>query len=363
MIYLSPVPWASFAQRPHKFVSWFQRKYGGRVLWYEPYATRFPSFSDVWRVKSSNSPSTSLQIPDWLTVVSPGGLAIEPLPGSKVLNNFLWQAVLKQASGFAVEGECILAIGKPSVLAAEILKALPHCKTLYDAMDDFPAFYSGLSQFAMKRRERNIVALVDAVWASSTLLYQRWSSKRNNVHLVYNGLDLDIIQSARPMPINKDRRIFGYIGTIGKWFDWEIVIALADLVPRDIVRIIGPVFKPASRTLPDNIELLPPREHARAIAEMACFDVGLIPFLRNNLTESVDPIKYYEYRSFGIPVISTSFGEMNYRKNLEGVHIVDDINGLRRIIPEACKDIRSREINRDFVEANSWAARFNQTGL
>lgn len=365
LIYLSPVPWASFAQRPHKFVSWFQKKYGGRVLWLEPYATRFPSLSDLRRVKTNNSGlSSASQNPAWLTVVSPGGLPIEPFPGSKLFNNFVWRTTLMKSISFAAEEECTLVIGKPSVLALEILKALPHCKALYDAMDDFSAFYSGFSQSAMKRREVSIAMNVDDIWASSTLLYRRWENIHKNVQLVYNGIDADIIQRVTATPsINGSRRIFGYIGTIGKWFDWDLVIALARAVPNDLVRIIGPVFKLAPETLPANVELLPPCDHEQALAQMTRFDVGLIPFLRNKLTRSVDPIKYYEYRAFGIPVISTDFGEMCFRGDSEGVHLVSDGADLERVILLACRDNKERKLDHSFAELNSWANRFNQTGL
>ena len=31
LVYFSPVPWASFAQRPHKFVEWFHARCGAIV--------------------------------------------------------------------------------------------------------------------------------------------------------------------------------------------------------------------------------------------------------------------------------------------------------------------------------------------
>lgn len=258
-------------------------------------------------------------------------------------------------------------VGKPSALALEILKSLPQCRTLYDAMDDFPAFYSGYSQSAMKRRELNIVAAVDNIWTSSTLLYQKWSSLHKNVYLVYNAMDIDIVNLIKTNTgINSkrsSRKIFGYIGTVGKWFDWEMVIALAKAMPDDLIRIIGPVFKSAPTPLPANIEMLPPCEHSQALAEMIKFDVGLIPFLQNELTSSVDPIKYYEYRAFGIPIISSNFGEMSHRANSEGVHLVENGEGVDEAILRACNEIKERRIDQQFSESNSWTARFNQAEL
>lgn len=360
LIYLSPLPWESFAQRPHKFVTWFLKKYGGRVLWIEPYPTRLPLLADIKRVvvKALADPAV---IPEGLTVVSIKSLPIEPLPGSGLANLFVWRKVLAKAIKFAADGNCTLVVGKPSVFAEQLMKALPQCKSLYDAMDDFPAFYHGFSRRAMMRREENIVSLADEVWTSSTLLYEKWSSKHDYVRLVFNGLDADISPSLDVR--SGDRTIFGYLGTVGKWFDWEMVLALASTVPDDLIRIIGPIYKPAPCQLPANIQVFPPCEHTQAMNELAQFDVGLIPFLRNGLTNSVDPIKYYEYRALKIPVISTDFGEMRYRGDANGVFLIRDGASLENLVESARKEVRVKRLDMDFISLNSWAARFDQADL
>lgn len=360
LIYLSPVPWESFAQRPHKFVRWFLKKYGGRVLWIDPYPTRFPLFADLRRGAVKALTDLAI-IPEGLTVISIKSLPIEPLLGSGVANWFVWQKALAKAIEFAADGNCTLAIGKPSVFAIQLMKALPECRSLYDAMDDFPAFYHGFSRRAMMRREENIVSLADEVWTSSTLLYEKWSGKQGRVRLVFNGLDAEISPSLSAR--SGDNTIFGYLGTVGNWFDWEMVLTLARTVPDDLIRIIGPIYKSAQCQLPANIQVYPPCEHTQAMNELAQFDVGLIPFLRNELTDSVDPIKYYEYRALKIPVISTDFGEMRFRGKEDGVFIFRDGASLKNLVESAHKEVGLKRLDKDFISLNSWAARFDQAGL
>ena len=36
LVYFSPVPWASYAQRPHKFVEWFHARRVLKVRWVDP---------------------------------------------------------------------------------------------------------------------------------------------------------------------------------------------------------------------------------------------------------------------------------------------------------------------------------------
>ncbi|MEL4073352.1 hypothetical protein WKW50_24840 [Ochrobactrum sp. GPK 3] len=361
LIYLSPVPWASFAQRPQKFVNWFHAQYGGEVLWIEPYATRFPSWHDLKRARHTPVESHSAQVPSWLTRIKVSSIPIEPLPGSAWLNQYLWKRVIGAAVDFANVGDCSLVIGKPSVLAITLMKTLPDIFAVYDAMDDFPAFYRGLSRQAMRWREAQVMAKADEVWTSSTVLYDRVNLSPRKMRLIKNGLDAAAVEAIKPIEANPDQKVFGYIGTIGAWFDWDMVIALARAAPNDIVRIIGPIFKAPPKNLPANIELLPPCEHALAMEYMGGMDVGLIPFLKNELTASVDPIKYYEYRALGMPVISTAFGEMLNHGSDEDTFLVNGLGEIACTVNKARASIRSKRLDIAFVQANSWDARFNQT--
>lgn len=331
------------------------------MVWIDPYATRFPVLADLRHLfRRSDETHGSDLTPEWLTLIRPDSLPIEPLPGSGYLNGGLWRPTFTEALRLASQSDCVIVVGKPSVLAIKIIKALRDCRLIYDAMDDFPAFYHGFSRTAMKQTETRTASLADVIWASSTTLYERWRSKHNNVRLLYNGLDFDIISSVKPETEPSDRTIFGYLGTIGNWFDWEMIVALARMVPYDLVRIHGPIYKRPIGKLPPNIELCPPSEHAEAMTQMTHFDVGLIPFLKNELTDSVDPIKYYEYRAFRIPVLSSDFGEMQYRSRNDGVYVARDLAELEKMVAEVRKSIQARHLDQIFAKENSWDARFDQ---
>lgn len=359
LLYLSPVPWESFSQRPHKFVEWFQNRTGGLVLWVDPYPTRFPNWKDLWHARPSVKTTQKNNTPPWLTVLKPWGLPIEPLPGSGLINMRLWHCQLKQITDFANHSKTWLAIGKPSIFALELLKLLQHCPSLYDAMDDFPTFYTGLSGIALARREREIARQVDVIWASSSKLKSQWEHINSNVCLVHNGLDLSAIKEAELMSKSSKNGIFGYTGTIASWFDWNWVYNLSKVRPNNEIRLIGPVFERPPSKLPNNVKLLPACNHAAALKAMMQFHVGLIPFKINKLTASVDPIKYYEYRALGLPIISTNFGEMSLRSDNAGVFISRSTNDLTNIATSAIQFRHDTEITQKFAQQNTWEARFD----
>ena len=363
LVYLSPVPWESFAQRPHKFVGWFYSRTGGAVLWVDPYPTRFPKLQDLWRRQPLASNSHLRNMPTWLTVLKLRGLPIEPLPGSGWVNSQLWQYRLQQVCKFANHSNAVVAVGKPSVFALEILKRLRHSPTLYDAMDDFPAFYTGFSRLALARREAAIAQRVDLISASSSELKSRWERNHKDVRLVHNGLDLLAMQHVTGEPALSGKKIFGYVGTIASWFDWAWICALAKLRPNDEVRLIGPVFEQSACKLPSNVKMLPTCDHAAGLLAMKQFHVGLIPFKKTTLTASVDPIKYYEYRAFGLPVISTNFGEMSLRSGQRGVFITKSEYDLSAMVQAALLFKGDAGLDRVFAKENTWEARFDAAGF
>ncbi|MDP3330446.1 MAG: glycosyl transferase [Methylococcaceae bacterium] len=323
----------------------------------DPYPTRFPLLSDFRRIGMHHSQENCLR-PAWLKVINPSTLPIEPMPTSGWVNTLLWQATLNDIKAFSLNKQTLLVIGKPSVFALTVLKLLKGRKSIYDAMDDFPAFYSGLSRFALRIREKMLVKRVSCVLASSTTLKQHWNNVRGDVQLVPNGLDAAALpESIGPVPLRQNK-VFGYVGTIASWFDWNWVIALAKARPLDVVRLIGPVFTPTPNLLPKNIEILPPCNHQAALHAMQNFDVGLIPFLKNELTASVDPIKYYEYRALGLPVISTDFGEMAFRVNEEGVFLSQYSKDIIDLVQGALLYNIDSESVRKFKANNTWEARF-----
>ncbi len=357
LVYLSPVPWFSFAQRPHKFVEWFHSTTGGDVLWVDPYPTRFPSFSDFRRLDHQGSKANCTH-PAWLKVIQPPALPLEPLPFSGWINAWMWRKVLSDACAFACQKPTLLAFGKPSALALAVLKRIDAAVSVYDVMDNFPSFYSGLSRIALRRRERELIGRVTHVLASSTALKLRWGDVRPDIQFVQNGLDASVMPIPKVSTMVRETKVFGYVGTIGSWFDWEWIVNLARLRPQDSVRLIGPMFTRSPLTLPANVEIHPPCAHEDALRAMQEFDVGLIPFKSNELTTSVDPIKYYEYRALGLPVISTDFGEMAFRGNEEGIFLsrgVQDVSGLVQRALLFSEDI---DAIRRFKVSNTWEARF-----
>lgn len=225
-------------------------------------------------------------------------------------------------------------------------------------MDDFPAFYSGLSRSSMEKTEALIAAHCDYFFCSEASLIDKLQARGIDkpVHLIPNGYDMERLPQAGKQ--NGKPAVIGFVGTIARWFDWEIVIEMARALPEVEVRLIGPQADLIPPHLPKNIHLLPACTVADAIVHSEQFTVGLIPFLQNQLTESVDPIKYYELRALGVPVWSTAFGSMTARLDEQGVsHIYRGVDWRALWAGLANNRIDLHRIQ-DFRERNDWQTRF-----
>jgi len=208
----------------------------------------------------------------------------------------------------------------------------------------------------MEKLERELMFRATNGIASSANLCSRW--KNGAALLVRNAFDAKSLPNLCAAKGSRKHPVLGYVGTIDHWFDWDAVLRIALAFPKCKVRLIGPLLAPPMRSLPANIDVMPPCSMPGAMWAMQEFSVGLVPFKVNRLTASVDPIKYYEYRAMGLPVLSTEFGEMIFHASIDdGVFLFNKENMEERLYLSLsyCDDFSKIF---DFRKKNSWDNRF-----
>jgi glycosyltransferase involved in cell wall biosynthesis len=128
-----------------------------------------------------------------------------------------------------------------------------------------------------------------------------------------NGVDFDHFQTSNGgQPTEKPR--LGYIGALAPWLDFEVVADLARRHPEWEIVLVGPILngiedQVLKLTSAPNVFHLAAVSYDRLPEILSQFNVGLIPFRRNQLTRGVNPNKLYEYLAAGLPVVTTRFSE------------------------------------------------------
>lgn len=352
LVYLAPVPYSSSYQRSHHFVDFFNRNANGGTLWINPYPGRFPQYKDIRRGRLR----VYERIDESVKVLSPPTWIAEPALRTPLLRRIIWKSIFDHVAAFVDGAEWSLVIGRPSLLALQLIQETHPSLSCYDAMDDFPEFYHGAARTFHSRIEAEISHKVDRILVSSITLQKKFKLHNISAELVRNGIN---VSHTTIQPKFSGRKIFGYVGTIAGWFDWDLIIRMASALPEIQFDLIGPEIAPSKKRLPRNVFRLGECASEDVPHELHRFTAGIIPFKINRLTASVDPIKYYEYRAAGLPVISTRFGAMCRRGPDENVYLIDKSADFRPVLDDI---VNSPNISPDeleqFQRGNSWQSRF-----
>jgi UDP-galactopyranose mutase len=197
----------------------------------------------------------------------------------------------------------------PMALGAEPATVRPRL-TVYDAMDDLASFRAAPPE--LRRREARLLSTVDLVFAGGPTLYSQRRDMHPSVHCFPSGVEAAHFASrtkASPPEglADQGRPILGYYGVIDERLDLDLLAEVADLRPDWTIALIGPVAKIDEDTIPvrDNIVRFGQQAYDDLPAFLACFDVALMPFARNEATRAISPTKTLEYLAGGKPVVST----------------------------------------------------------
>lgn len=205
-----------------------------------------------------------------------------------------------------------------------LLSCLPWDVTCLFSYDD----PSGLLRYRSIRSviadlEARMAAKVDLVIASSRQRQQRLHAYNPNSYFVPNGVDLHHFQSVAvatsdvPPEMQGETAILGYVGHINWRMNFEILSALALRFPKARVVLVGPAETPRDQAAlhqlsasNPNVEWLGPRHVMDLPAYVRSIDVCLIPFKVTPETQTMLPLKLFEYLAVGRPVVATALPEL-----------------------------------------------------
>ncbi|MGH8948983.1 MAG: glycosyltransferase [Acidimicrobiia bacterium] len=186
---------------------------------------------------------------------------------------------------------------------------------VYDLLDDLAIYEpneEGMpTERTVKHHHRPLVEEADVVLASNPVLADRHRDEREDLLLVENGVDLDRFIPEGPVAGSlPEGRIVGYHGAIAPWFDFDLLTAVADLRPDLTFVLVGPIDpevedQAAQLAELPNVTLLPAQSSEKIAEFVRGFSVGILPFVIDEMTEAVTPLKMYEYLACGVPMVAT----------------------------------------------------------
>ncbi|MEX0879671.1 MAG: glycosyltransferase [Thermoanaerobaculia bacterium] len=245
---------------------------------------------------------------------------------------------------------------------AERLRRRLNWRVVYDCMDEwtnFPGF--GESVLAL---EEKLVRGADATIVSADRLLEKWKGAAPRLILARNGIDAEHYRArygANTLLGSVRHPVIGYYGALASWVDVPLLEKIAAKYPDATIVLAGGQFdvdlsSVASRP---NVRLLGQRPYDEMPQLLWSFDVCVIPFLVNDITEATNPVKFYEYLYGGKPVVAPALTELLPYAELAYLARGHEefLAQLDRALAEPKDDPRRAE-RRRVAEENDWAHRY-----
>jgi glycosyltransferase involved in cell wall biosynthesis len=290
-----------------------------RVLWLNSVATRTPKLSSgsdrrklAHRLASLSKGPTAVE--DGLWVYTP---LVLPLPHSRAAT-LLNRQLLRYSVGRIRRdlGMRTFQLWAFIPTAANYLGVLGESLVVYYCVDEWSQM-PRVDSARMSTLDRRLCERADLVVTTSRALYEGKRAWNPETHLVTHGVDhrhfATALADATPVAAELDvvpPPILGFFGLVEEWVDLDLLAYLAERRPAWTIALIGKVGRDVSRLgRYPNVRLLGRRPYEELPRYCKAFSVGLIPFVVNELTRNVNPIKLREYLSAGLPVVSTALPE------------------------------------------------------
>lgn len=323
---------------------------GYKVFYIDSLGLRHPSAStqDIGRIfkrlyKSAIGPR---QVQKNLWVWSPPTIPLQNNPLIRQFNKLLLSTMLKFYMSRRGMKQEILWTYNP--LTIHLLNIKDFKKIVYHCVDDIKA-QPCMPGNIIKRGEQDLVKQSHLVFTTSqklTEMQKRWNP---NTHYFPNVADFNHFSKARsestiiPDDLLKipNPRI-GFIGAITDYkMDFNLIRFIAEKRSGWSLVLIGKIGEGDPWTNSNllqnfpNIHLMGPRSYDELPGYLKGFDVAILPNILNAYTESMFPMKFFEYLASGKPVVSVDLPALREYRNV--VHIAQTPQDFITCIDEILK--------------------------
>ncbi|TWR31728.1 glycosyltransferase family 1 protein [Mucilaginibacter pallidiroseus] len=220
------------------------------------------------------------------------------------------------------------------------------------------------------KNEQQLIESVDMVICTSRELQRQKAKLNKSVHFVPNAANLLHSQKAlgpqlplHPLLANIKKPVIGYLGAIERRIDYNLMKKVIELNPEKSFVFVGPVdsdyIKDGDFTA-TNLHLTGPIPYSRMPAVLKGFDVGIIPFKKDEVSANIFPLKLFEYMGAGKPVVTTNFNEDLANFTHDTVPYCSTAEEFSEAISIALNDTPQKQQQRINIAAdNTWEHRIN----
>ncbi|MDO4536350.1 MAG: glycosyltransferase [Clostridium perfringens] len=201
---------------------------------------------------------------------------------------------------------------------------------VYEYIDELSSEISGeLPDFIYERHKNILINKNNFILVTADKLMEDVIAIRgmNNVAMASNGVEYSHWQNqSERVPkkikgiLDTGNVIIGYFGALAKWIDYKLIKKIAEERPNYEIILIGFLydneFKKSGIEGMKNIHYLGVIDYKELPLYAKYFTVSIIPFLLNDITESTNPVKLFEYMALNKPIVTTDLRECRKYKSV-----------------------------------------------
>jgi glycosyltransferase involved in cell wall biosynthesis len=233
-------------------------------------------------------------------------------------------------------------------------------KTLiYHCYDEIKGAPYWLSKHGL-RLEAGFMKMVDAVIVTSQGLYDSKKDFCKQCFIVKNAVKVDLFKKGFNLNPNPGKKVIGYVGTVDDRSDYDLLHHLFTNMPDAEFVFVGRILSERGQSILSkypNVKIEGPKMPEQLPPYLQTFSVGIIPFVKDDFTKGIYPMKINEYLAAGLPVVSTAFGDIADFAGL--IKITDDKETfLQYVLSEIDGDTPEKRTARlKTAENNTWDKR------
>ncbi len=246
------------------------------------------------------------------------------------------------------------------IMGTSIQKSLNIDKTVYYCYDEISA--AGWCSKHGERVEKQYAAQTDMIVVTSSALLESKSQINPNTVLIKNGVDFDLFHEAYKPEKEINKKKIGYIGSLDFRVDYDLLEQIINQKPEYELVFVGRIMdqKQCDRLKSlANVQLLGSKQPNELPELLSQIDIAIIPFVKNEFTRNIYPLKINEYLAAGLPVISTDFADLSDFQDL--VYLATDVNSFNQAIENViCNDSSAQMKRIQMARSNDWSNRTGQ---
>ena len=342
------------------------------VIWINSIGQRSPSFAirDIKRMWEKGSRAVRQSLYTSFEYSSNGPRAViepkvVPYHQSKTvrrINSWILERQLRPILDKWVDNDTDLIFVTSNPAAVDLVGRFGAFISIYYCMDEYAEMRDSDANI-IRTCEPLILEAVDCTLTTSLMLRKSKRSRFYETLYLPQGVDVEHFQGAIgcPLPLRSiPHPIIGFQGIVGERIDLVLFEKILRCFPDASLVTVGKQEVDLShlRRYPNfyPFEAVPYAELPQWVSQ---FDIGLIAYVKDGHTDSVNPLKLLEYLAMGQAVISVDLPELVRHEDYVTIAADHDtyLDGLAKLLKQYPFSAQDKQRWRQYAQNESWENR------